>query len=53
MDDIDIDEEHDGPPVDDFNTGGLGNENNTNDDDNVAQPYKVGNPYVDPVTNFS
>ena len=27
MDDTDINEEHDGPLVDDFNMGGLGDEN--------------------------
>ena len=37
MDDIDTDEEHDGPHVDDFNMGGIGDENDTDDDNHVAR----------------
>ena len=53
MDDTNTDEEHNGPPVDDFNMGGLGDENDTNDDDNITQVDKVSNMYVDLVMNFS
>ena len=53
MDDIDNDEEHDTPLGEDFNMTGLGDENDTDDDNDVAQPDEADNMYVDPVMNFS
>ena len=53
MDDTDIDEEQDGPHAEDFNVGGIGDENDTNDDDHVAGPDEGGDAYIDPIMNFS
>ena len=53
MDDTNIDEEHDGLLVEDFNMGGHGDKNDIDDNDDIAQQDKIGNMYIDPVMNFS
>ena len=53
MDDIDIDEERDGAHAEDLNVGGIGDENDTDDDDHVDGPNERGDVYIDPIMNFS
>ena len=52
IDDIDADEEYDGPHAEDSNVGSIGDENDNDDDNHVARPDEGGDAYVDPVMNF-
>ena len=53
MDNIDINEEHDGPHAKDFNVGGIGDKNDIDDDDHVVGLDEGGDAYVNLVMNFS
>ena len=53
MDDFEVEEEYDAPPVDDFNMADVGGNDDTDDEEDIVQHGEAGSSYVDPIMVLS